>query len=151
MAKVAVRAKQALPSFVRSGIGLVAKLVLNRHRRATMAEHQPTDWKIFCVVVKENISFLVNISPDATVGDLKDAIKTKTQPAFDHFAANSLALYLVNLPDDDDLAKHVDQHLAIKPPLTVLQATKRVRALFPDGDPGNKTIRILVQPPSSRK
>jgi Crinkler effector protein N-terminal domain len=72
---------------------------------STMAQDQPVKWEILCVVVNENIPFPVDIQPDATVDDLKNAIKRKKQPEFDGFAADRLTLYLVNLPNDDNLAK----------------------------------------------
>jgi len=74
----------------------VAKLVFNR-RRATMAERQLPNWRIFCVIIDENSPFSVKIQSDATVGELKRAIKVKKQPSFDDFAADRLTLFKVDV------------------------------------------------------
>jgi len=115
-----------------------------------MAEDHPAKWTLFCVAVNENSPFQIEIRPDATVGDMKDAIKREKRPEFDGFAAHRLTLYRVNLPDDDDLAKNVEQQTTLKPPLMPLKVTRLVSALFP-ASPPKKTICILVQTPTISK
>jgi Crinkler effector protein N-terminal domain len=113
--------------------------------------HQPpAKWTIFCLVFDEYSPFSVKIQPDATVDDLKDAIKAKKQPQFDGFAADSLTLYLVNLPEDDNLVENVKQLLTVEPPLVSLKATKQLSVLFP-GVPAAETVHILVKTPSIGK
>jgi Crinkler effector protein N-terminal domain len=107
-----------------------------------MADHQPTKWEIFCNIFNENISFPVEIDPGATVGALKNAIKTKKQPEFDGFDAARLTLYLVNLPDDDSLAKNVKQQW----PLKALRATQLVSALLP-GIPATQELDVIPPGP----
>jgi Crinkler effector protein N-terminal domain len=114
-----------------------------------MAEHPPADWTLFCIVINGKSPFPVDIKPDKTVGALKLAIKKQKEHDFAGFDADRLTLYIVNLPDDDDLAKNVKQPLTIEP-FTVLKATKQVGALLPNG-PTKETVYILVQTPDTRK
>jgi Crinkler effector protein N-terminal domain len=115
-----------------------------------MAEHQPTKWKLFCIVVGGNTSFSVKISPDETVDDLKKKIKKEKEHDFAGFDADRLTLYLVNLPDDDDLAKNVKQPLTIEPLTPLKKMTKQVEDLLPRG-PTKERVHILVQTPDTRK
>jgi hypothetical protein len=114
-----------------------------------MAEHQPAHWKIFCVVFKQNRPFSVDIQPDATVDDLKKAIKTANQPAFDHFDADSLDLFKVDVPAPDPIkaSKLIDGF-----DLTSMKMnpTFELRDYYSDSPP-KYTIHVLVQDPSARK
>jgi hypothetical protein len=114
-----------------------------------MAEHPPADWTLFCIVINGESAFPVDIRSDKTVGALKEEIKKKKEHDFAGFDADRLTLYLINLPDDDDLAKNVKQPITIKP-LTPLKATKQVGDLLPNG-PIKETVYILVQTPDTRK
>jgi Crinkler effector protein N-terminal domain len=131
-------------------VGLpVAKLVLNRHPSTTMAEHQPAHWKIFCVVAKQNRPFSVDIQPDATVDDLKKAIKTAKQATFDHFDADSLDLFKVDVPaldliKDSKLIDGLDLTSMIMDPVFELRD-------YYSEPPPKYTIHVLVQDPSARK
>jgi Crinkler effector protein N-terminal domain len=125
----------------------VAKLILHR-RRATMSDHQPTKWEIFCVVVNETTPFAVKIQPDATVDALKDAIKIKKQPEFDGFAADRLTLFKINVP-----AANSDERLAAfatNLPPTQMDPLYGLNMYFSDTPPGH-TTHILVQTPNTRK
>jgi crinkler effector protein len=111
-----------------------------------MAEQQPADYKIFCLVEGETEPFPVNISPNFTVGDLKDAIKVKRQHTCNTFDAAVLKLYRIDLPDDDDLSKNVDEALAGKPPSE--KSIRKLGVVFPSG-PREDLIQILIQIPQS--
>jgi hypothetical protein len=111
-----------------------------------MAEHPPADWTLFCIVINGESPFPVDIQSNTTVGALKEEIKKEKQPEFDGFDADRLTLYLVNLLDDDDLAKNVEQPLT----LTALKATKQVGDLLPNG-PTKETVHIVVQTPDTSK
>jgi Crinkler effector protein N-terminal domain len=115
-----------------------------------MAEHPPADWTLFCIVINGESAFPVDIQSNTTVGALKKAIKKEKEPEFDGFAADRLTLYLVNLLDDDDLAKNVKQPLAIEPLTPLIKVTKQVGDLLPRG-PTKETVHILVQTPDPRK
>ncbi|CAG8619171.1 7321_t:CDS:2 [Paraglomus brasilianum] len=59
---------------------------------------------LFCLV-KGNTStntFSVRINRDEPISELKDAIKTKKAPEFDHIPADRLKLWKVEIPDDRD-------------------------------------------------
>ncbi|KAF8922800.1 hypothetical protein BGZ58_003772, partial [Dissophora ornata] len=58
--------------------------------------------KLFCVVEGDSIPFPVKISLEDTVGDLKDAIKTKITPRFDDIPALELVLGQVLIPILDE-------------------------------------------------
>jgi Crinkler effector protein N-terminal domain len=47
--------------------------------------------------------FLVNISLEATVSELRDTIKEKRRPVFDHIAADQLDLYKTSILAESDL------------------------------------------------
>jgi len=131
-------------------VGLVvAKLVLNC-RRATMAEDQPAKWTLFCIVVDEDTPFPVKIQPDATVGDLKDAIKKKKQPEFDDFAADKLKLYLINIRANKELSKNVNERIKTMTVSSALDPTEELSELFSEA-PAKKTVHILVQAPALGK
>lgn len=56
---------------------------------------------IFCVVDGESTPFSIDVSPDDTVGNLKDLIKNKTKQ-FGDIAAKELILWKVLIPVDND-------------------------------------------------
>jgi hypothetical protein len=116
---------------------------------STMAEHQPVNWTIFCLVVDENNPFSVEIRPDATVDGLKKAIKKEKHPDFDSFAADRLTLFKVDAPALD-LNKAREQIAALD------LSSKEMNPLFKlnkyySAAPPEETIHILVQTPSTRK
>jgi hypothetical protein len=113
---------------------------------ATMAEHQPALYTIFCLLIGE-AAFSVKIRPDATVDELKKVINAeKKLVASEH--ANRLTLFEVNIDDDDDLVEKAKQHLNTQPPPKPLRATNELSALFPD-TPAKGTVHILVQLPQT--
>jgi hypothetical protein len=114
-----------------------------------MSGHQPANWNLFCVVVKENIPFSVKIQPDATVDDLKEAIKIKKQPEFDGFAADRLTLFKINVPAAADRDKALAA-FAANLPSTTMDPLLGLNAYFLDAPPRG-TIHILVQTPNTRK
>jgi hypothetical protein len=65
--------------------------------------------EINCLVLGEthNHIFPVKIAGTESVGALKDAIKEKKRPAFDHVPADTLVLWKVSLPFDDSLEEIV--------------------------------------------
>lgn len=105
-----------------------------------MADNEPANYKIICVIFEDNGPFLVEIRRDATVGELKDKIKAERE-SFASFDAKNLTMYLINLPDDDKLVENVKQRLTIEP---ALRATDELNALFPE-TPTEDTVHILVQ------
>lgn len=117
------------------------------HRwRATMTDTQSINWKIFCVVVDEKVPFSVKIQSDATVDELKKAIKEKQKPKLDNFAASDLTLFKADLSDGADLEENANRLLATKP--TPLMATDELSQILQPA-PSKGKIHILVQPPTS--
>ena len=117
-----------------------------------MAEDQPAKWGIFCVVIDENSPFSVKIQPDATVDELKKAIKLKKQPDFDGFPADSLTLFKVEVLALD-LSKALKQIEALdlsSSPEMKMNPLFELKDYYSDAPP-KKTIHILVQTPSIGK
>jgi crinkler effector protein len=103
-------------------------------------------WRIYCYVVGTDESpFSVKIMPHATVEELKEEINTKIELVA-RKDVHKLKLYCINLPDDDDLIKNVDEALAGKPPSE--KSTKKLGVVFPSG-PREDLIHILIQIPQS--
>ena len=114
-----------------------------------MAESPPKPYEISCVIVNGRAPFSVDISPDAAIDRLKDAIKVKRQPEFDSFAADSLRLYQINISGDADLKEEVKRLLTANA-LNALKATYRVSKYFPE-QPQDNIVNILVKPPNIGK
>jgi len=111
---------------------------------ATMEEHQPVLYTIFCVIVDENIPFSVEIRSDATVDKLKDAIKAKKQPDLDRYAANNLKLFKVEI---STVAKGtIQEKVAMIESPEEMDPTFDLRDYYNTAPP-KKTIHVLVQSP----
>jgi Crinkler effector protein N-terminal domain len=108
-----------------------------------MAVQQPADYKLFCTVVGKT-PFSVKISPDDTVGELKDAIKTKKSHAFHNLDADDLTLYIIDPAIEGSLTEKVEKLLAGQPP--PLEPVKKLSAVFLK-PPEDGEVHILVQPP----
>lgn len=87
--------------------------------------------QLFCVVDSETVPFPVNIRLDATVGDLKDAIKAKRQHDFNDFDAVRLTLF--KLPEKTEMDALSDLSVYFR------TAPKKGR------------IHVLVRPPINGK
>jgi hypothetical protein len=86
--------------------------------------------------------FPVKISPTETIGFLKDAIKEKKQPAFDHVPADTLVLWQVSIPVDDNL----EDSLGNLVDDTALSPVEALSEVFP-ASPIRKHLHIVVKPP----
>lgn len=122
---------------------------LDIHRQLpVVAEHQSITWTIFCLFVSEKVPFSIKIQPDATVDELKEAIKEKTRVGFDESDARSLTLFKVDIPDDDDLEENANQLLTTEP--KALRATVKLSKLY-EAAPPEEMVHILVQHPNNGK
>lgn len=74
--------------------------VLRRLRTSSMA----TPLKLNCWVLDEDSTriFPVEVDRNENVGVLKKAIKEEMKPAFDHITTNSLEIWNVSIPIDED-------------------------------------------------
>ncbi|KAG0196176.1 hypothetical protein BGX33_001959, partial [Mortierella sp. NVP41] len=102
---------------------------------------------LFCLVDGEATTnaFPVEIESTKTIGDLKDLIKAKQSPDFDDIVANSLTLWRVSIPDDDDNDEHpilLDKVSEKKK----LKATTKLSKVF-DTELPEDTIHVIVQRP----
>ncbi|KAG5634558.1 hypothetical protein H0H81_001534 [Sphagnurus paluster] len=107
----------------------------------------PVTLKLFCAVEAEDMAwnniFPIEVDSRKTVGDLKDAIKEKKKPDFDHIPADKLALFKVSIPVDDnspDKSLNVDVE-----PLKSLLPTKPLSQLFPRADESH--LHLIIQVP----
>jgi hypothetical protein len=93
--------------------------------------------------------FPVEIDGDKNVGSLKKAIKEEKKPAFDHITADTLEVWNVSIPIDDDtnLEAQVNAlRLHEKKPLLPL---KELLKIFSDLDKG--TLHVVVKAPPIRE
>src|SRR6266511_875780 len=78
----------------------------NSYLFAVVGTTAPSLLLLNCWVLDEdsdsNRIFPVEVDRNKNVGDLKEAIKEKMKPAFDHITANSLDVWNVSIPIDED-------------------------------------------------
>ncbi|CAB4418757.1 unnamed protein product [Rhizophagus irregularis] len=101
---------------------------------------------LLCLVKGNTLAnvFPVHIDGNSLVGDLKKVIKAEKAPEFDHFPADKLKLWKVEIGDDrDDLLSNLT--LQDQPELL---ATKKISKYFPDS-PAEECIHVIVEPPAS--
>jgi hypothetical protein len=90
-------------------------------------------------------AFPVHIDKDSLVGDLKDTIKAKKAPEFDHFPADKLKLWKVEIGGD-----HLNDQLKnLK-----LNSNDKLSAINEIGDYWTKklpkkSVHVIVKPPAS--
>lgn len=114
-----------------------------------MAEHQPTVYRIFCLALGQTIPFSISTWSNATVDDLKAAINAK-QKLVEIEKADDLALYLINIPYDENLEEKVNGLLNVEPVPDELEGTKELNDPFPKAPPKG-IVHILVNAPESGK
>ena len=85
-----------------------------------------------------NHVFPVKIARTESVGTLKEAIKDKKKPLFDHITADALTLWNVSLAVDDCLKDNVSNVLRKEEALSPVQ---RLSAL---GEPEDEHVHIIV-------
>ena len=100
-----------------------------------------------CWVLDEdsNRIFPVEIDRDKNVGGLKEAIKEKKFPAFDHITADSLKVWNVSIPIDEDTnlqAKVKDLRLHEKKSLWALKGLRRIFR-----DLNQETLHVVIEAP----
>ena len=92
--------------------------------------------------------FPVEIAANKSVGTLKDAIKHKKKPAFDHIPADTLVLWRVSIHDVHNLPENISDVQGVKEgPLSPMDTLSEV---FSDA-PKKKHIHIIVKPPAIGK
>ena len=106
---------------------------------------------LFCIVLGETTAFPVDIDENMTVGHLKDAIKEKTKPGLDRFAAHALTLYKVNI-DMSDKAKFTKEIQDISQDLSktekeLFNPSEELSNVFGETGPPKGKIHILVKSP----
>ncbi|KAG2335302.1 hypothetical protein BDR05DRAFT_624489 [Suillus weaverae] len=104
-------------------------------------------YKLNCIVLGDDPShniFVVDIAPKQTVADLKDLIKDKKKPEFDHVAADRLKLWKVKLPVDDAL-KNTLESLELNK-LESPSPVKKLQKVFSE-IPEDEHLHIVIQGP----
>ncbi|KAJ3733749.1 hypothetical protein DFJ43DRAFT_1066600 [Lentinula guzmanii] len=98
-----------------------------------------------CLVLDSHPSiFAVQISETDTVATLKEKIKEKTRPTFDHIAAHTLDLWNVSVPIEGLSDTHLHDLQPVQAPLLPV---KRLSRLFPNTPP-EEYLHIIVRPPA---
>jgi hypothetical protein len=121
------------------------------HRRATMTDHEPAIYTILCLVVGENKLFSIKIQENATVDELKKAIKAE-KGMFASVDADSLTLYPVNIlveGRDLDVSK-------VRAQIAALHLSEEMNPLlelreYYSAAPPKEMLHLLVQPLSISK
>lgn len=94
--------------------------------------------------------FIVKVAKSERVDILKDIIKEKQQPAFNHIRAAQLSLWKVSLPLDSNVDKVLKQ-LVLEDNITKgvqkLLPTKKLSSYFTD-EPAEEHLHVIVEPPS---
>lgn len=89
--------------------------------------------------------FNIDSIPDTQrVDNLKDLIKEKSKPAFDHIRASALVLSIVSIPLDENLTETLANLPLAKQP--ALAGYKRLSQLFPASFE-TENLHIVVLPP----
>jgi len=106
--------------------------------------------EINCLVLGDDPShvFPVEIASNKTVGTLKELIKEKKQHAFEHVDADTLELFKVSFPVDDDLhatLKNFHSERDAGRVQYLSRSVARLKGLF--GDLDDEHIHLIVQPP----
>ncbi|KAG1895096.1 uncharacterized protein F5891DRAFT_984546 [Suillus fuscotomentosus] len=106
----------------------------------------PLHLKLNCIVLGNNPRriFPVDIEWTEIVGDLKEVIKDKKRPEFDHVATDRLELWKVDLPIDE-MIEHNLNNLTLDPTKSLSPVDEMVE-IFPDAPP-RKYLHIIIQCP----
>ncbi|KAG1891723.1 uncharacterized protein F5891DRAFT_1197488 [Suillus fuscotomentosus] len=93
---------------------------------------------------RPNNIFPVHIAQTQNVGDLKEVIKDKKKPEFDHIAAHRLELWQVDLPVDETIKDKLN-NLTLDPTKS-LSPVDEIVEIFPDAPPC-KYLHLIIQCP----
>jgi hypothetical protein len=109
------------------------------------SESQP-QLNLNCLVLGDDAShiFPIEIAERKTVGALKDAIKDKKRPAFDHVPADTLILWQVSIPVNRNLTEHLSKSDFVDE--SSLLPVKRLSKVFSD-QPEDEHLHIVVRVP----
>jgi hypothetical protein len=80
-----------------------------------MSSSQAENYKVFCIISGGNALFSVEIAKNKSVAELKNKIKGKKNSLLANIDADELNLYQVDVRDDDNLEKSVQQKMAGNP------------------------------------
>ena len=89
--------------------------------------------------------FSIEISDDKTVSALKDFIKDKKRPVFDHIPADSLVVWKASIRIDQNLKKSVD-NLVLEDENS-LMPDEDLADVFDHQLPAKKHVHIIVDQP----
>ncbi|KAG1893517.1 uncharacterized protein F5891DRAFT_985860 [Suillus fuscotomentosus] len=106
----------------------------------------PFRLKLNCIVLGDNPRriFPVDIERTEIVGDLKEVIKDKKRPEFDHVATDRLELWKVDLPINEMIEQNLN-NLTLDP-MKSLSPVDEMVEIFPDAPP-RKYLHIIIQCP----
>jgi Crinkler effector protein N-terminal domain len=91
--------------------------------------------------------FPVEIASTKTVGNLKDAIKEKKQPALNHLPADTLILWKVSIPSHQSIHENLDKLQASLNEAAQLSPTDELSEVF--SEPLTpKHIHVIVKSPT---
>ena len=104
--------------------------------------------ELHCIVLGDNSSraFTIEIENDKRLGTLKESIKDKNTPTFDHIPAHTLEVFKVSFPEDDDLDARLKRFRPEHDPQNgvyhLSKPMKRLHGVF--GDPTDDHLHVIV-------
>ncbi|KAF9429855.1 hypothetical protein BGZ76_001088 [Entomortierella beljakovae] len=104
----------------------------------------PKKTELFCILDGDSSPFNVKLEADATIDDLKNAIKEDKSPLLDDIRANELLLFQVAIPDE---GTQVNLN-KVDSPRPLVSATAEISEVFGTSQ-AKKTIHVIVQRPSA--
>ncbi|KAH9004561.1 hypothetical protein EDB86DRAFT_1960635 [Lactarius hatsudake] len=112
--------------------------------------NEPPRLELNCLVFGEDNKsvFTLKIPGTENVSILKEAIKDKMRPAFDHIAANTLTLWQVSIPNDSNLKLKLSE-LDLSDEKS-LSPTDVLSSVFLQ-PPLREQVHIIVRPPPARE
>ncbi|KAG8826601.1 hypothetical protein FRC18_010018 [Serendipita sp. 400] len=118
-------------------------LPTNQRSEEVIVTTTPTVLKIFCLLLGQDVPFHVIINGNEFVADLKKAIHKEIK-SLSSIDPHLLALYVLDLPEDDDLREKAAQRTF--DPTKALKATMLLYEMFP-GHFEKTNVHLLVVPP----
>jgi hypothetical protein len=98
-----------------------------------------------CLVLGDDTSgiFEVELDPTRSISRLREEIKVKKKPAFDHIVADSIILWEVSVPIDENF-EHNIASLCLVEESALRLPTKKLTAIF---SPVPDYVHVVIKPP----
>ena len=123
-----------------------------------------TDIMLYCLVLGDSIrnAFLVEVSRDLSISNLRKIIRNETEPRFNDISSNALKMWKVNISmndkkpsteicaEDEGIKNLLIDENELLPPQSVGNYFLHDEEVFSSQPPNNHDIRIVIQPDYSK-